>query len=426
MNLPGSMSQAAALRHRAWDFGALWLIPLATLPIRMGAGLAKVSLFEILVLPLLILELRRSGPGLRERIRHLPPVAWVALAFLGWCVASILWAPDRLLWAKRTVTLLEAVAAAFAVYLSVRRCGARAMARITSWSGLVASVIALVWFYALGANPLLTFHPPPDMDAALSQALRLGSPIIGPSNYFATFLMIAIPMAFYLSRGSRLHQVSVALQLIALVSTVSRGAIFALIGVGLVALPLGWKWRELQPRTIGIGVVSLALGTWFAPRGLGLLLSRRQLIVPTSGSNGGESGSIGDTAAVAMSDTGRLEFFKAGWALVRERPVTGHGVGNWNAVTPKGVQGGAHNSYLNIAAETGVVGLGLALAVLGFACRRVWSLRDHLLRYTLAVALGSVLVNAMVEASFEGVAFAWFFLCFLGSIFGVGSEEAAS
>ncbi|HYO85010.1 MAG TPA: O-antigen ligase family protein [Dermatophilaceae bacterium] len=406
--------------ERVTELGGMWLVLLATLPIRVGSGSAKVSVFEVMAIPLLWVELRRAGrPSWPLKGLGGSAVVRIWLLFLVWAAVSLAWAPDQLLWAKRAVVLAEAAVAAWAVHLAVRRLGMRAFAWMASISGLLGSAIAIIWFYVLGANPELSLHPPPDPAAAVSQALRLGSPVVGPSNYFASFLLLSIPLAFYLARGSVLHKVSVVVQSVALVSTVSRGALYALILVGLVALPLGWRLRELRPRVIAAWLVAFVVSIWLAPRLLTWLLSRRRL---PDASGGGPAG----VGSAALEDSGRVEFLGVAFDLIRSRPLVGTGLGNWEAVVPPALASGAHNSYVQAAVETGLIGLALLLSLLWLAARTIWCLAEHRLRYSMAVAFFGVLVNSLVEASYEGVAFGWTFIIFLGAVFAARDPERST
>ncbi|GAB4506249.1 MAG: O-antigen ligase family protein [Anaerolineales bacterium] len=67
----------------------------------------------------------------------------------------------------------------------------------------------------------------------------------------------------------------------------------------------------------------------------------------------------------------RMAHWQAGWAMFGDRPWLGVGFGNYEAVYPayaigiwRDPLGHAHNYYINVAAEAGLVGLGAYLAVL--------------------------------------------------------------
>ncbi len=70
----------------------------------------------------------------------------------------------------------------------------------------------------------------------------------------------------------------------------------------------------------------------------------------------------------------RMAHWQAGWAMFGDRPWLGVGFGNYEAVYPayaigiwRDPLGHAHNYYLNVAAEAGLIGLAAYLAVLAAA-----------------------------------------------------------
>ncbi|MGB9593753.1 MAG: O-antigen ligase family protein, partial [Anaerolineae bacterium] len=70
----------------------------------------------------------------------------------------------------------------------------------------------------------------------------------------------------------------------------------------------------------------------------------------------------------------RMAHWQAGWAMFSDRPWLGVGFGNYEAVYPayavgiwRDPLGHAHNYYINVAAEAGLVGLAAYLAVLATA-----------------------------------------------------------
>jgi O-antigen ligase len=135
----------------------------------------------------------------------------------------------------------------------------------------------------------------------------------------------------------------------------------------------------------------------------------------------------------------RLKMWKGAWELIRERPLFGWGIGTFpleqsrairdaapislvQAVGPTLAQE-AHNEYAQIAAEMGVVGLGLYLWILGSffvsgyraACRRPAGLRRCVLIGCLAgVAAQSVDALSNPAWRFADVSFMFWLMLGLG------------
>lgn len=98
----------------------------------------------------------------------------------------------------------------------------------------------------------------------------------------------------------------------------------------------------------------------------------------------------------------RMAHWQAGWHMFEDHPLTGVGAGNFNARYPdyyvretfRISQGHAHNFYINMLAENGIVGLALYLTlILSFAfvaLRVALSSSDRLARALALGALGTM------------------------------------
>jgi O-antigen ligase len=110
----------------------------------------------------------------------------------------------------------------------------------------------------------------------------------------------------------------------------------------------------------------------------------------------------------------RLAVWKANWQIVRDFPLFGTGLGSHAEACPMYYDPPfvdiefthAENSYLQIASECGVLGLGLAL--LGVACCATWCLRAinskadvrlRVLSAAVSASLAANVVHAVVDFS---------------------------
>ncbi|HYI16257.1 MAG TPA: O-antigen ligase family protein, partial [Thermomicrobiales bacterium] len=110
----------------------------------------------------------------------------------------------------------------------------------------------------------------------------------------------------------------------------------------------------------------------------------------------------------------RMAHWQAGWHMFEDHPVTGVGAGNYNANYPdyylretfRTSQGHAHNFYIHMLAENGIVGLAIYLTlILSFllvALRVACATHDRL---TSALALGALgtMVAVYVHNAFENL-----------------------
>ncbi len=180
----------------------------------------------------------------------------------------------------------------------------------------------------------------------------------------------------------------------------SRGGLAAvLIGLGVAAGAAAadairrrrgpWRWLLLAPAAAGIVAGGCAFARWAAVPPAAYAGENPDSIEPSLGS--------------------RLAVAAQGLAVVAEYPVFGAGLGSWHvAYLPHqappvdgGIWDHAHDDYVELAAETGAVGLALAIAcaliVLRAARRRGPGADVGLLRAGLAGGASAVLVHATVD-----------------------------
>jgi len=197
-----------------------------------------------------------------------------------------------------------------------------------------------------------------------------------------------------------LYAALTALLGVVIVMTWSRGAILGL-AAALVAITI------LRNRQIAIALLALML--WLIGMGALQLLpevvTQRFLdLLPFL--------SIPDVNTVEVNPVNfaivqRLAHWTAGWKMFEAQPWNGIGIGNYGVVYPvyappawPDSMGHAHNYYLNIAAEAGLVGLTAYLALWAAAFWQVWRACRRCAGYALAVALGvfGVLVHLSVHS----------------------------
>jgi putative inorganic carbon (HCO3(-)) transporter len=221
---------------------------------------------------------------------------------------------------------------------------------------------------AQGSRPKAsTFHPPlstPSLRPS-SFVLRLSSVIGPPSSVF--FILSAIYFSF--SRGAWLGAAAAAL-------------------VMLMALPRRWSF--------GIGLVVLALVV-----GLGLI---RAGLVPASIAarlaDTADFTTVTDVRGLNISDSNfaiieRLAHWQAAEAMAQAHPWLGVGIGNYAAAYPNfsllnwpNALGHAHMIYLNVLAETGVIGLAAYLILWGAIIALTIRLLGQLSGWQRGLALG--------------------------------------
>jgi O-antigen ligase len=195
----------------------------------------------------------------------------------------------------------------------------------------------------------------------------------GDPNFLALGLVPAIPLtvgllAIFRDSARRTALLAcIAVFAIGLVATGSRGGIVAAGCSGLVALLVA-RGRRLAIVAAAVGVLGIG-GVWVAS----------------------SSGSLAEHVREFNTGTGRTDLWTIAWRMSKAHPVGGVGLDGYYKESgryirqpgrlPSGAEFTrsilnkplvAHNTYLQMLAETGVVGLGLLVGVILAAIRATW------------------------------------------------------
>lgn len=318
-----------------------------------GLGTSFVSVVKLAGVALLLALGRKRG--LPSLLHDHPALASVAVALGAWAFASALWAPDVTRARGRAFTLALGLVLVFIVYGVIRE------AKHARW--LVRGYIAGAVLSALVG---LVVTAPGGTDAA-----RLSGGI-GDPNELALVLVPGLALAFFAIPGSAgelerwLLTASAAAMAIALFQTGSRGGLVALATSFAAGLILGGRRRpHVLTALLSIAALSVTYFTLAAPAEL----SGRVLHFTAGGGSG------------------RTDLWEIARQVARDHPVAGIGIGNFETVeaayasrttnlpaveividNPHVV----HNSYLELLAETGAVGLALFVAFVGGALTLGW------------------------------------------------------
>ena len=347
---------AASTRSLAAGVAAFTvLIFFSRIPAVSGSGVTVVKLAGgVLALAWLAAILRRHDrPPLL--FRDHPAFTYVTLLFLGWTLASVLWAPDADIATSDAFRVLQVVVLMFIVFSAIERRGHLLW---VVWAFVGGAAVSAIVGLA-GATSPERFNPGRE-----TQRLTGG---IGDPNQLAAILVPALVFALFALAISRrpLARVlllgSAAVSALALFRTESRGGIVALGVTFLAALVLS---GPVRPYVVPVILAVTGAGVFYYT-----------LVAPPE--------SLARIAAFrAGGGSGREDLWTVAVEVARDHPVLGVGIGNLRVVEPayaiadidlryvKFVAGDpqvAHNTYLNLLAELGVVGLVAFLAVLGSA-----------------------------------------------------------
>ncbi len=290
----------------------------------------------------------------RKSIR--PPnlvLAWVAL-FVLWSALTYFWSVDPPATLARAATFAELFAMLWLFWDQARNgVRHRQLMQAYVWGAVAASASAFVRF----AQGRQTYYR------------RYAAPGFDP-NDFGLILTLSIPLALYLALRSRgrmrwLYYAAILVAMAAIFLTASRTALIATFVAFTFVL---WTWRE-------------------ADRSQKAATALLLILLPTGLYQGTPAASRERLATIANELTrgtihNRTTIWKAGLKVFKRHPVAGIGSGAYpEAVRPAlgtpGVPGHyyvAHNTFLSVLVESGVIGFGLYALALGTLVVFVWTM----------------------------------------------------
>jgi O-antigen ligase len=364
----------------------------------VGGAIAAAITIALVGIPVLVHVLvRRRGLVLDK------PLLLMLGFMAALCISTFVSRDPRTAWAWLATYLVEGLLLYFLVLNGIRSL--RTLRR-TVWGLMIAGAVlaSLGTYQEISRNYEQQFGGLAQRDLALGMghevrstgklmrtrdrvgiANRAAGPIADP-NRWAQFLLVVLPLAVLRVRDEK----SGKLRLVAGVCTLailggifltySRGGLVALAIV--VACMLGMRalrWRQVVPAAV-FGVV---LAVIMAPG----VLERMRTV-------GGVPGLISDRH-VSQSDgavRGRLTEMMAAWNVFLDHPLVGVGPGHFSTYYSMDYMADpeiafrrinrprhAHSLYLELAAETGLLGLTAFAAVVGVVLWRLTSVRRRLL-----------------------------------------------
>lgn len=233
------------------------------------------------------------------------------------------------------------------------------------------------------------------------------------ANDIAMTLVLAIPMAWYLGMTYRQPilrwacRAYVPVCLVALGLTGSRGGMVATV-VALLIIPL--TMIRLTPGRLVTAMLVLGVGGGLAVAYTPETLMQRLASTRTEV----EQGRLG----------GRFRLWRAGIFAFAERPLAGYGTGGFRGAVSQRLGSGtqvAHNSYISVLVEQGLIGFLLYLAMFVAVFRAVR--RQPILERRYALVLMATLGVVMLPLTWEDKKQVWFVLA---ALVGLAQAHAAA
>jgi O-antigen ligase len=274
-------------------------------------------------------------------------LAWLLIAFFGWAVLTLLWAEQTSLGLTALSRYAPNLLLFPIAYTAVRR-----------QRDLKLVLVAIV----LGAVIAALFGIAQPPTSAVENTRATGT--VGDPNELAAALLVGLALGagFAVARGwpSALRLgglLAIPFCVAGIFLSASRGGLIALSAMLVAGTAAAGRWRVAVIALLG----ALAAGGALYFTQLAPLPARERLLTPNGGS-------------------GRSDLWKVGLRIVRANPIGGVGVGNSEhaaanyVLRPGAIHYSAlifssdpfpvHNTYLQILAEMGALGLLLFLAVI--------------------------------------------------------------
>jgi O-antigen ligase len=361
---------------------------LEVLSVLGGVSLAKVA--GALIVVAWVATVSIGGRRERNLFTTHPAFTFLVLAFLGWSAISVVWSESS---STALTSVMRYALNAFLLPIAFtavrnRRDAMHILAAIVIGAS-IAAVSAII-------------APPPPESAIYGRAAGT----VGDPNELAAALLVGLVVAAafavnrHISPALRaLAGVSAVLCLMGILLSLSRGGLLGTACALLIAVAVAGRWRRRVLALAGtLGVLAVGYFAAFAS------LPAKQRVLDV-GAEGG---------------TGRLDLWTVGLRMIEAHPLNGIGSGEFPVssvhylLRPGLIQSGAfilstpkvaHNTYLNITAELGLVGGILFIAMIAFcigcallAIKRVTRAGDEcmeILTRGFVVAIGGYLVTLL-------------------------------
>lgn len=349
--MPHGLHLAAFFRRTALPAGDSWLTRLAfallwlfvfAIPMENAFVLAGVGTFSrlmgMLALPFCLAAILERG-----RLRSLSPIHGLMAVFVFWVCLTYLWTAEPTRTLRTMGTCAQLLVMVWLLWeLAVRRERQIALLKAFVWGATVSSIATLAADVA-------------SRSAHYQRPVAFGF----DPNDLALTLALSVPMSLYLADVETrplwrwLHRFQTVVATAAVIMTGSRGATLALLA-GLMLIPLNFPRWNLRQR-VGVSLTLL------------VALGSAVLLVPeTSWSR------LATTVAEVREGNlnQRTLIWQTGWDEFRKHPFLGVGASAFASTMerqmgrPEGGERVAHNAFLSVLFEGGVVGLSIYVSLL--------------------------------------------------------------
>ncbi len=333
----------------------------------------------------------------RGRLRQFHPFMWLHLAFVLWAAFSYFWTLDQLKYIERLVTHTQLFVLVWMVWELARDETSQRSLLQAYVLGATVMAFSVVYGFITGASVSVGT----DRFTGFDQ----------DPNYTAFMVAWGVPCAWYLLfKGTwqplklfRFLNIAVLPVLcLAVLLTASRSGFLAL-SIGLLFIPISSairgevSFRRRANAITMVAVFGLASLVFVPPE------SYERLLTIADEVNTAQSVQSGQVRAEA-SGMSRLYIWERGIEAFTETPIVGVGLGGFRksiATIERTGGDAAHNSYLLILVELGVIGFGLCCLIIAMLFFATSSMRPMERAFYILMLLMWLCVVMFIQQDYE-------------------------
>lgn len=409
----------------------LMLYSRASEVLTVSTGVPSIApLFTIWLLTAVIMHFGFDG------LFHARPTGWQALAVYGLVLlGSVLVAVDTSLAMLRVITYAREFVFIALIVMCLRQVSdLRIVVRALIVAGLIPACISVYQTLSGSTYTFLGFGQYSSGVVVPGEFTEVPRPsgMVGDPNFYALALIPLIPLALHRARWERstfarqLFLLAAVVIAVASVLTYSRGGYVTLAAIVAGLVIAGFiRFRSL----IVIGLLFVLLLTVLPSNHTRRFESLLNIPASLISQEPPERGTVADTSV-----SGRLSEIMAGVYMFTDHPILGVGANNYQEhyqeyARPLGINRrtdrAAHSLYVEIAAETGIVGIIAFTALVGTvfaALRRVWMTENPASEmHDLARSVAISILGILVASTFLHSAYPRFLIMTIGLAIGIAS-----
>lgn len=387
------------------------LFILISYPYRFKVGSGTISIVDFYLVPIgLLIYLGIFGTFFKKRNIRYDKVIVSIITYMVFIIFTLIYTINISSSLRHILLMFEGLIIFLLITSYIKTYDDfRLICKYFALTGVVSLVLSIIYFY-FGINELQLYTITSE-DMLRSIQLRLGSPAWGPSNYYASMLIMFIPLFIsqFIDYKKKIWGLISVVALILMLQTWSRGGILALVITLTVYFAAKRKTKNGLKKNkflIIFTISTIAFSAYLFMKFNNELFKFFFII---------------------KDDNSRFMILRYAFQLIKNKPLLGYGIGTTQTLGEY-LTAGTHNYYVQSILETGILGFLLFINMMVSFLRasmpkKNYALLTHNYKIALFSSLIGILINIMFQSSFEGVIFVWLFWIFISLVYSIHKIE---